>query len=566
MWNIDSAFAQLSGDDNDIIQLTSTSTYTDDFGNLHIIGEVNNTSFDPQTNILITTILSDTTNNTIVGNHSAFSSIGTLRTGELSPFDILIPDPQIVGKFNFIEFSTSSQPATIEKPSTLVLNGSSSFVDNVGNLHITGNIVNQGQTPEQLLNIAATFYDNSSLGIVGTQSFGLNVSNLTQNQMTPFDITITGNKTKSQAAFYSLNMDSTQSSMSPPFNPKFSFDNGGGTTTEQIFTGELFAPFPPLLPLVNNNQGSNDNGNDNNDDNSGSGDNGNNDLDCDDIDKTNFPVGSNDPNDFDRDNDGIGCEADDINGTSNNDLDCDDIDKTNFPVGSNDPNDFDRDNDGIGCEADDINNNNGNGSSDDLNCGDIAETNITVGNNDPNNLDADGDGIGCESQDNTGSSDDLNCSDIGGTNLAVGSNDPNNLDADGDGIGCETAGGNDGQTNDDDSKRQEQPTEQTTDPRNDPKYDSIDWQADDPEENLTIEEMDEILEEQQNEEQQQSGEGEQPEQDTTSNGSDEEGSSTNEANGDNEDNSDEENNEESDSDNEDNSDEENNEESDSDNN
>jgi len=225
-WNIESVFAQLSTDN--IIQLTSTSTYTDDLGNFHVIGEVNNTSFDPQTNILITTILSDTTNNIVVGNHSAFSSIGTLRSGELSPFDILVPDPQILGKFNFIEFSTSSQPA-IEKPANLVLNGSSAFFDNVGNPHITGNIINQGQFPEQFINLVATFYDNSSLGIVGTQSFGINVANLSQNQMAPFDITITDNKTKSQAAFYSLNMDSTQSSMSLPVSLKSSFVLTGGT-------------------------------------------------------------------------------------------------------------------------------------------------------------------------------------------------------------------------------------------------------------------------------------------------------------------------------------------------
>ena len=242
------------------------------------------------------------------------------RSGELSPFDIVIQNPQqILGKFNFMEFSTTSQPATAEKPSTLVLNGSSSFVDNVGNLHITGNIINQGQSPEQLLNLAATFYDNSSLGIVGTQSFGLNVANLAKNQMAPFDITITDNKTKSQAAFYSLNMDSTQSSMSPPFNPKFTFDNGGGTTTEQFITGGLFAPLPPLLPLVNNNQGSNDNDNNNKDDNSGSSDSGNDDdLNCEDIDERNFLVGNNDPNDFDGDNDGIGCEAEDINSNGSN--------------------------------------------------------------------------------------------------------------------------------------------------------------------------------------------------------------------------------------------------------
>jgi hypothetical protein len=398
MLGMHSAFAQLSGNNTNIIQITSTSSYTDEFGNFHIIGEINNTSTKPQTNIVVTAILSNTSTNVIVGNYSAFSSIETLRSGELSPFDIVIQNPQqILGTFNFMEFSTTSQPASAEKPANLVLNGSSSFVDNVGNPHIIGNIINQGQSPEQLLNLAITFYDNSSLGVVGTQSFELNVGSLTNNQMAPFDITITDNKTKSQAAFYSLNVDSAQSSMSPPLNPKFTFSNGG-FTTEQFVTGELSAPFPPLLPLTNNNQGSNDNDNDNdnNDGNSRSSNNGSGDLDCDDIDERNFPVGANDPNDFDRDGDGIGCEDDDIDGTSNTDLDCDDIDERNFPVGANDPNDFDRDGDGIGCEAEDLNNNNGTSSGGDLDCADVQETNITVGSNDPNNLDADGDGTGCE--------------------------------------------------------------------------------------------------------------------------------------------------------------------------
>jgi hypothetical protein len=246
-WITESAFAQLTN--NSIIQIVSTSTFTDDFGNFHVIGEVNNTSIDPQTNIIITTLLSDTNNNVLVGNHSAFSSISTLRQTELSPFDIIIPDPQILGKFNFMEFSTTSQPA-IEKPANLVLNGTSAFLDNIGNPHITGNIINQGPSPEQFLNLVATFYDNSSLGVVGTQSFGLNVGNLSQNQMTPFDITIFDNKTKSQGKFYSINMDSTQSSMAFPTNTKFLFNNDGfdgGVGTGFIDSGgSLFTTPPPL--------------------------------------------------------------------------------------------------------------------------------------------------------------------------------------------------------------------------------------------------------------------------------------------------------------------------------
>ena len=239
-------------------------------GNFHVIGEVNNTAFDPQTNILVTTTLSNTTNNIIVGNHSAFSSIGTLRSGELSPFDILIQDPQILGKFNFIEFSTSSQPA-IEKPANLVLNGSSAFFDNVGNPHITGNIVNQGQFPEQFLNLVATFYDNSSLGIVGTQTFGLNVANLSQNQMAPFDITITDNKTKSQAKFYSLNVDSVQNSMGFPFNPKFSFESVGGFVESGLFLDSPVNNDPGFTNDFGSSSNNNNNNNNNNSPSSSSG-------------------------------------------------------------------------------------------------------------------------------------------------------------------------------------------------------------------------------------------------------------------------------------------------------
>ncbi|HYF99382.1 MAG TPA: hypothetical protein VD815_04765 [Candidatus Saccharimonadales bacterium] len=63
------------------------------------------------------------------------------------------------------------------------------------------------------------------------------------------------------------------------------------------------------------------------------------------------------------------------------------------------------------------------------------------------------------------------------------------------------------------------------DPRNDPKYDSIDWQDDDPEKNLSIEEMDEILEEREQEEQNSvnDNEGSTDGTDSSSNGQDDSG-------------------------------------------
>jgi len=95
------------------------------------------------------------------------------------------------------------------------------------------------------------------------------------------------------------------------------------------------------------------------------------DLDCGEIGYSNFRVVGSDPHGFDRDNDGIGCEAgstqssQSVDSTTScdpsypdvciplypPDLDCGEIGYSNFRVVGSDPHGFDRDNDGIGCES-----------------------------------------------------------------------------------------------------------------------------------------------------------------------------------------------------------------------
>ncbi len=230
---VDLGFAQIPNHGS--IQITNTSTYVDESGNFHVVGEVNNTSHDPQTGVMVTAVLSDSTNN-VAGNLSAFSSLDVIRPGELSPFDIVSGDLDMAGKLEFIEFSTTSQFG-VEKPANLVINGSKTFLDSTGNLHITGNIINRGLSPESFLDLVATFYDKSGHGVIGTQTYGLNVGNLPQNQAVPFDVAITDNRTKSQGAFYSLNVESKQSSMGFPVNSKTSFASAGGFAGGNGFAG-----------------------------------------------------------------------------------------------------------------------------------------------------------------------------------------------------------------------------------------------------------------------------------------------------------------------------------------
>ena len=183
------------------------------------------------------------------------------------------------------------------------------------------------------------------------------------------------------------------------------------------------------------------------------------------------------------------------------DLNCSDIQYSDFTVRGSDPHRFDADNDGIGCEssqsrhwyvepdtskpdtpvmqkhaAPDCLNSYPDfcipPGTPDLNCSDIQYSDFTVRGSDPHRFDADNDGIGCESsqsrhwyvEPDTSKPDtpvmqkhaapdclnsypdfcippgtpDLNCSDIQYSDFTVRGSDPHGFDRDRDGVGCES--------------------------------------------------------------------------------------------------------------------------------
>jgi hypothetical protein len=104
-------------------------------------------------------------------------------------------------------------------------------------------------------------------------------------------------------------------------------------------------------------------------------------LESNEIPHKNFKVGKDDPHDFDRDGNGIGCEEDESSesGSGSDILNCKDI-QGSIKLSSFDPNRLDRDNDGIGCEN---NGKGGNGNNNDNN--DNDNDNGNNDNDDSNN-------------------------------------------------------------------------------------------------------------------------------------------------------------------------------------
>src|SRR5215204_1879250 len=146
--------------------------------------------------------------------------------------------------------------------------------------------------------------------------------------------------------------------------------------------------------------------------------------------------------------------------TTGGDLNCEDITERNFAIDpNNDPNGFDGDNDGIGCETGargEVTEGEGEGGGaacdssypdtcipsppPNLNCDDVSDTDFEVEGSDPHGFDGDNDGIGCKSGSGVPDDDD----DSGNDDDSGEEPEPEPGDGDDDGEGGEGEGGNEG--------------------------------------------------------------------------------------------------------------------------
>ncbi|MDQ3083666.1 MAG: hypothetical protein M3Q77_02495 [Thermoproteota archaeon] len=366
--------------------------------------------------------------------------------------------------------------------------------------------------------------------------------------MAPFDITITDNKTKSQAKFYSLNVDSVQNSMGFPFNPKFSFEPVDGFVDNGLFLDSPLNNDPGFTNDVssNNNNGQSSSGSNNG--NSGQSSSGN-DLEID-IEVAKDPIGRGDRqtievsvSDADTDENIAGA---DVDGTVKYATNID-YDKGNFKGITDGDGKIEHEwqigggsNEGtfnviVKVDA------NGYKSQTETTTFKVVDkdklTNSTEGQDNSTSIEENSTTLANDGQDE--SNDNLNCGDIDETNIPVGNNDPNNLDADGDGIGCDRNNDNDeGIPLVDLSKEPVDPAIPLVD---------IDTATQDRDGDGVVENT---TGEQQSEEQEQAGNDEQQQQDTNNNGSDDDEEDTDEnaseENNEQQDNNEEENNDGSD--------------------
>ena len=155
-----------------------------------------------------------------------------------------------------------------------VILSQSSYVNDIGSMHIVGEVLNQAPATANSVKIIATLY-NANGQVIGTSFTYADPSNLAPGQRAPFDILVLeGSVPMYQMSSYGLTVDPSNMPTSYPYvyQPSPSRD------CSPLYPDVCIPPPPPV-------------------------------LNCADVyPLSNFRIIGPDAHDFDRDNDGIGCD------------------------------------------------------------------------------------------------------------------------------------------------------------------------------------------------------------------------------------------------------------------
>jgi hypothetical protein len=84
----------------------------------------------------------------------------------------------------------------------------SSYVDNIGTVHIVGEVINESPVTAKFVKVIVTFY-NAYNQVIGTDNTYTEPTDLAQGQRAPFDIFVTSGVPMSQVRNYALTVDSS---------------------------------------------------------------------------------------------------------------------------------------------------------------------------------------------------------------------------------------------------------------------------------------------------------------------------------------------------------------------
>jgi len=199
---------------NEVVDVTilSHTGYLDSSGYYHVVGEIQNTGDEAITHVRIkaTFIHSLGYIEEIIAENSTWTELKVLLVGRKSPFEIVLlnktqsalVDRYILSPCRPCIWTASPLPVSLE------ILSSSSYIDDTGRMHITGEIENIGGKKATGIKVIALYY-NEAGKVVDTEFNYSDPRDIEPGQKALFSITLNSERTP-HVDRYELTAESTQ--------------------------------------------------------------------------------------------------------------------------------------------------------------------------------------------------------------------------------------------------------------------------------------------------------------------------------------------------------------------
>ena len=192
--------------------ILSQSSYVNNIGSMHIVGEVLNQA--PVTAKFVKIIATFyNANGQVIGTDFTYADPSDLAPGQRAPFDIIVLEGSVpMYQMSSYELTVDSQqpsfPSAEFNYQPPVILSQSSHINNIGSMHIVGEVLNQAPVTAKFVKIIATFY-NANGQVIGTDFAYADPPDLAPGQRAPFDIIVLeGSVPMYQVSSYGLTVDS----------------------------------------------------------------------------------------------------------------------------------------------------------------------------------------------------------------------------------------------------------------------------------------------------------------------------------------------------------------------
>ena len=171
-----------------VIYIKDINGFRDDLGSLHIVGLVTNNTDRVVDNIEVEIEILDANEASLFVDVTT-ASLYTLAPGETTPFSYWVFD-DLPDADSYVATIVGQGASEVERASVNI-EGVLLVVDDSGDLHITGNLINNTETPVDISGLAAATFDENG-DLYTAESHSVLIRYLDPGEDGPFRVTMTG--------------------------------------------------------------------------------------------------------------------------------------------------------------------------------------------------------------------------------------------------------------------------------------------------------------------------------------------------------------------------------------